>query len=261
MSFGKRRTEPRPNAGSGSHPSATSEASSEQRLQGLRDALLGLFASAARLSDAVRTGGTISMPVISGEPDPEAGPLSLTGFVEHFSYLENGRVCHCILAYGQPGQEGGLDPNAQFHLHELTGRILELNLFCQQAEIDGALSVALQAPLVPALLDAIVSQTAFFAGLVDNILIRQMDGGGPDAPPNLPAERANLERHKLMGADKMLDPARLEALLPVRHSPLTAVMVPIEPHAGDYFINSVYFPAEHAEVLLSRSDADDQRAA
>jgi hypothetical protein len=245
MPFGKRPPETRTSSWQAAEPAP--EGSLQERLEGLRDALMGLLLSAGRIADAIRSDDTVSVLVDGHDPDPESGPLALTGFANNFIYFDDGRLRHSLLAYGDPARPGQADPNAQFHLHELTGHVLELNLFCQHAKLDDALGVALQSPHVPALIDSILVPAAFFAALTDNILAR--DGGAPD----LAADKANLERHLLMAADKMLDPKRMEALLPVKHWPFIGLVVPVAPHDGDYFLNGVYFPADHASVLLARA--------
>jgi hypothetical protein len=248
MAFGVHAATPQANKEAG--PSSATEVTPAERMAALRDALLGLLKTATGIADAVRAEGTVSMPAIAEEPDPETGPLAVKGFHEHFAFVEGGRIGHALLASRDP-DTGLLDPNLQFHLYELMGRILELNLFCQQAHIDEALGVALQSPHVPELVDAILVSLGFFAGLADNLAAAAEAEAAGAAVPTLDAQKASLERHVLMASDKMLDQSRLQSLLPIGHWPFVGVLVPAAPEAGDCFINGVYFPAEHARLVLA----------
>lgn len=245
MSFGKRQEstgKPRPVGG---RPDAHSRT---QRLQALRDDLRRLLDTAVQIADAIRAETAVAMPVLFDEPNPETGPLVLTGFHTHFAEAAGSRIVHRALAYRQPGSDGPLDPNAQYHLHQLTGRAMEINLYCQRAEMDGALGVALQSPSIAAMIDAVIVPAAFFTALVDNMI------AGAD-PSSEAARRANRDSLFLLASDKMLEPSQLHDLVPVAVWPIEGVEVEIAPHEGDAFINGVYFPAEHARLLLGETSA------
>jgi len=220
------------------------------RIGHLRDHLLALFATAQRIADAVNQQGIIPVPVIVDDTDPEAGPLVLKGFSEHFLTQDTGGLGHLVYGYRNPQGDGTVDPNAQYHLQQMTGQILAFNLYCQRAELEDALGVALQAPDVGSTVDSMLVRLAFFCALFDNMLtVQPRNGLVPHI--DLQRHRANLDRYLLMASDKMLEPGRLKDLLPIKGWPLIGVELAYEPHDGDYFINGVYFPAEHAQVLLA----------
>jgi hypothetical protein len=220
------------------------------RIGELRDHLLELFATAQRIADAVDEQGIVPVPVIVDDTDPEAGPLMLKGFSEHFVTHGTSGIGHLIYGYRNPQGDGTVDPNAQYHLQQMTGQILAFNLYCQRAELEEALGVALQAPDVGATVDSMLVRLAFFCALFDNMVtVQPRNGLVPHV--DLPRQRANLDRYLLMASDKMLVPSRLEELLPIKGWPLIGVELAYAPHDGDYFINGVYFPAEHAQVLLA----------
>lgn len=249
MSFGKRRQEStqRQRPGTG----APSESQTQlQQLEALRDDVMGLLDMAGRMADAVRGDTAVAMPVVLDEPDPTSGPLVLKGFHTHFIKAAGGKLMHRVVAYRQARGSDDLDPNAQFHLHQLTGRAMELNLFCQRAHMDEALGVALQSSHVPAMIDAILVPAAFFTALLDNMAAEQQARETGAVAPGPGVMKANLDRHLLMATDRMLDPTKLQALLPMRSWPVFAAEIEMAPHDGDYFINGVYFPAEHARLLL-----------
>ncbi len=232
MAFGKRRQDAvRTASGPMNAPEALTPV---QRLEALRDDLQRLFETASRIADAVRHETVVAVPtVLDDQPDPEAGPLVLKGFHRHFARLENGRVFHTVFAYRTPGDASDSDPNAQFHLHQLTGRAMEFNLFCQRADLDQAVGVALQSPGVPALVDAILVPAAFFTAVFDNMLATLEAADAPD----LATQRANIDRYLLMASDRMLDPGRLESLLPASPRQFVGAELDITPHDGDYFLN------------------------
>lgn len=248
MSFGKRRQEAarQPQYSSGASESSTPL----QRIAALRDDIAGLLAVASRLADAVRSEASVPMPVILDDPDPAAGPFVLKGFHAHFVRLEAGEALHSVFAYRQQAGNEGVDPNAQYHLHQLTGRAMELNLFCQRAQLDEALGVALQSAQVPAMIDHVLVSAAFFTAFFDNMAVEMQRKADGARVPDLSAQRENLDRYLMMASDKMLDPGQLQRLLPAKNWPLFATEIEIAPHSGDYFINGVYFPADHARMLL-----------
>jgi len=233
----------------------------EARLTKLRDHMLSLLGASQRVADAIREESAVAMPVVADESEPEAGPLELKGFHEYFCARHQGGFGHLIFAYGQPMTGGAVDPNAQYHLQQLTGQALAFNLYCQRAHLDEALGVALQSPDVPAVVDALLVRSAFFAAFFDNMLAVLADQGARATAPKLASHRANLERHLLMAQDKMLDPGRRESLTPLNGWPFVGVEIPYAPHDGDYFINGVYFPADHARLLLATDGAQAQLAA
>lgn len=229
-----------------------------ERLERLRDDLSALFSTAMTIVDAVREQGSIVVPVVSDETDPEAGPFTLKGFNQHFVTRSLDGIGHVIYGYQAPSREGDVDPNAQFHLQQTIGDLLAFNLYCQRAAMDEALGVALQSPDVAEKIDGMLVRLAFFTAFFDNLTISRPDV--PVTAEQLENQRVNIERHLLMAQDKMLDPSKLEARVPQVEWPFVGVELPFEPHDGDYFINSVYFPAEHAAVLLSAQQNANARS-
>ena len=260
MAFGKRRLDSVRAAATG--PGEPEVLGPVQRLEALHQDLERLFDTTCRIADAVRGETVVAVPVIlDDKPDPEAGPLLLKGFYRHFARRDDDCVVHSMLAYRAPDAGSPTDPNAQFHLSQLTGRAMEFNMFCQRAELDQALGVALQAPSVPAMVDAILVPAAFFLGLLENMIAMASDAEANVAAPDLTEQKATIDRYLLMASDRMLDPRGLEGLRPAVAWPFVGIEIDIRPHDGDYFLNSVYFPAEHARVLLGEGQAATSAAA
>ena len=255
MLFGKRAAAP---------PSPSTPAlsrlrriASAERLERLRAEMAALFATALKIVDAVRDQGAFPMTVLGDETDPESGPFALKGFGNHFVTRSLSGMGHVIYGYQRPNGEGPIDPNAQYHLQQTIGDLLAFNLYCQRAAIDEALGVALQSPDVADKIDGMLVKLAFFTAFFDNMATARRDGTASEE--GLEGQRANIERHLLMAQDKMLEPGRLDARVPKVEWPFVGVEVPFEPHDGDYFINSVYFPAQHAAVLLSAQQNANMR--
>jgi hypothetical protein len=240
-------------------PAAPVEMTRFERLDALQQAFAGLMTEAGRLADAIRDRGVVAMPAIIDTPVPEAGPLQLKGFVDHFAYLVGGRICHAVLALRDAAKASGVDMRPQVGLQELTGRILELNQYCQQAELDDALGVALQSPQLPGLVDEILVGLATYAAFAEN-LVRSLPISERPAQPADEAfsgrDAAAGQRYRRMAADKMLDPARIPLQLDMSAQPFEGVITQVAPHDGDYFINFVYFPAGLARSLLPSDPLD-----
>jgi len=228
-----------------------------ERLERLRDSMSELLATADRMATAVREQGLIAVPVTGDETDPEAGPFALRGFTDHFITRTDGRIGHVVYGYQKPNGGGQIDPNAQFHLQQVIGELLAFNLYCQRAELDDALGVALQAPGVGDRIDGILVRLAFFVGLFDNMAAAA--GGGILSDDDLERQRIAMERHLIITQNKMFDRSTLEAQLPPVEWPFVGVELPFEPHDDDYFINCVYFPAQHAQVLLAAQQISNSR--
>jgi hypothetical protein len=257
MPFGKRAAAPSSPSTSG--VGRLKRIAAAERLERLRDELSALFATAQKVVDTVREQGLIHVPGVGDETDPEAGPFVLKGFAQHFVTRSLSGVGHVGYGYQRPNGEGAIDPNAQFHLQQVIGDLLAFNLYCQRAAMDDALGVALQSPDVADKLDGMLVRLGFFAAFFDNMVLSRRDGAAA-SPEDLERQRTNIERHLLMAQDKMLDPSRLDARVPSIEWPFVGIEIPFEPHDGDYFINSVYFPAEHAAVLLSAQQTVNTRS-
>ncbi|MGE3916940.1 MAG: hypothetical protein AB7F78_14705 [Hyphomicrobiaceae bacterium] len=247
MAFGKRRIAPA--AGSRSSGLLAEGLSTAQRLEALRDSMLAMLEVAGQLADAVRNDTGVAMPVVADEADATAGPFVLKGFHDNFIAVGPAGISHVMYGYGLPEGGGPIDPNAQFHLQQLTGQALALNLYCQHAERDEVLGVALQSPQVPDVIDSILVRSAFFTAYFDNMLTAETAVRQPSSR-QIPAMRENLDRYLLMARDRMLAPFRAQHLLPFKDWPFVGVELPVAAHEGDYFLNAVYFPADHAGLLI-----------
>lgn len=233
-------------AGSRAPEPEAPEPSTLGNLETLRDHVSDILLRAGRIAASVREESRLEMPIVTEKLDPEAGPLPLKAFFEHFIVPgPNGSVGHRFFAYRYPEGGDAIDPNAQFHLQQLLGDALSFNLYCQRAHQEGCLGVALQAPIVPEFIDAIIVRSAFFTALIENLITcpKPQDS-------QLDALKGTLDRYMLMASDAMLRPALLETMVPLKGWPVVLADMPAEAHDGDHFINGVYFTAEQSRVLL-----------
>ncbi len=261
MSFGKRTQLPSPRLGEGPQL-MPGMVLSYDRIEALHLSIIGLLKQTGMIAAAIREQGTVTVPPVAEEPDPEAGPVGVKGFLEHFAFLENDKITHAMLALADGRDEARLDFAPQLRLADLMGRVMDLNIFCQQAELDGALGVALQSPHIPDIVDGVLADAAWLASFTDRIIAALPADERPaerteDAAPGAPGQ--NLERYYLMASDIMLKPDRIARLGPPpgADADKLARLVPIAPHAGDYFINGVYLHAGAAEEMLARLQAEE----
>ena len=263
MAFGKRTTVPGKATSAQAAPTtnqaAVQPAPVMERAAALRDVMLRLLGETGNVAEAIRCNGSVRMPGMDDEIDAEGPPLSLRGFHEHFATAENGQAAYSVFVYASAHDFGVFDPAAQVHLHQLNGRIMDLNRFCQQAQLDGALGVALQSPKLPPQIDRILVGTAFFAALFDTVMLTQLHVAGKTMRV-LPADTIasvtdSFERHKLMAFDRMLAPHSLAELLPSKMAPIYGVETIWKAHAGQRFINGVYFPVEQGRPLVTAGAA------
>ncbi len=269
MAFGKRVTPPKSTAdttATSAQTLATARAAlaapdaapstTADRLVALRETMMGLFIKASRIANAVKEDGGIEVNGVLDEPDPFGDPLNVRGFEEHFMFFEGSTKMNSVFVYADVPHLDTLDPNAQLHLHLLLGRIHELNRFCQQAVIDGALRIALQSPKMPPLIDRIVVGTAFFVSLFENaeIALPYLQSAPMRAMPSAEVSRLRegLERHRLMAFDTMIAPHTLEEMLPTRKWPIVAIETKWPSHPGEQFVNGVYFPAQQGAAAVER---------
>ncbi len=261
MAFGKRVKPPASLAAATTEPVAASVATAPrhstcaQRSEDLRQVFLQFLTDAGNIATAIRENGSIAMPGMDVDVDPLGPPLSLRGFQEFFTHADNGQTMHSVFVYSDATALGTLDPSAQVHLQVLTGRILELNRYCQQAVKDDALGVALQSPKLPIVVDRIIVGTAFFAAFFDTLAIARPCLAATPMRALGKAELTRIadsfERHQLMAFDRMLAPQMLAELLPSKTWPQVGVETVWKAHAGEQFINGVYFPAEHARPIAA----------
>lgn len=218
----------------------------------MRAAMLGFLDVGTRLAEAVRNNGSITLRGLDEDIDDLGPPLDLRGFREQFIIRDGGRRAHALYVYASP-DFARIDPGAQGHLHDLAGRAVELNRYCQQASKDEALAVALQAPRLPPMVDALIVGAACFAAYFETLAAaRPYYTANPCRAvpqPVLGEMREIHQRYRLMAADRMLAPEHLDALVPQKAWPLVGVETVWPEHAGERFINHVYFPAEQGRPL------------
>lgn len=225
----------------------------QDRHVAMREIMLRILRDTAEVSAAIRTDGRFTLRGVSDILDPIAAPIAIPDLQEHFSFRMDGHMMHAYYVYAPPQRADEFDARAQFDLHELALRVRALNLYCQQAESDEALGVALQAPLLPPLVDAILASAAFFVAYFENMV--QMDpfvlrgtdavGAGHERP-SVTQMRETFERCKLMASDAMIEPARLDEFIPSPAWPHLGVEIVRRHEPGDQFAHGVYFPAEYA---------------
>ncbi|MFV0297500.1 MAG: hypothetical protein ACK5JT_15400 [Hyphomicrobiaceae bacterium] len=250
MYFGKRTELSRPSA-SGAPPLIPGDLGYEH-IEGLHLALVDLLKSIGRISSAIHDHRVIPVPVVADQPDPEAGPVKLKGFADHFAFIENDRITHTILALAPSDPAIAIDTGPQRRLADALGRIRNLNLFCQQAQLDDAIGVALQSPHIPAFIDETLAEIAWLATFTDRAIAALPE----DMKPTPSAVEVNVatpetglqDRYLRMAADMMLTGARIirPADRPGADPAMRPVMLPVAPHTEDYFINGVYLPAADA---------------
>jgi hypothetical protein len=246
MSFGKRRIPPAaPQADAA--PPVLDLVTPEARHIDLRDTMLRLMRETAAIANAVRNEQGIDLLLVEGVFDPSSRPISLKGIDEHFTVQNaEGRRQHPVFAYVAQTGVRRMDQSAQTHLYLLITRILELNTYCQTARQDGALTVALQSPSLPPLIDRILVGTAHFAAFFDNLAL-----GKSSARIGLNEQlQLTLERYKAMATDVMLEPAKYDAYVPYAHWPYRGTETLRDDHPGQRVISGVYFPAELVAHVL-----------
>jgi hypothetical protein len=263
MSFGKRLTPPgqrkeapAPTWAAAPLSTASVEQSATVRVHAMRDTMLELLGVACSIADAVRNDGAVALPGLDSALHSDTTPLNIRGFNEHFTYTEGGRTLHPVYGYLQAGPQASVDISTQVQIHHLVLRIMELNVFCQRAEREGALRVALQSPKLPPLVDRILVGCAFFAGFFENLATSQTMLE-PGSVTRLPLDfdfsklAANSERRRLMAFDRMLAPETQESLLPLKKWPFVGIEKATTPHAGQRFVDGVYFPKDLAPQPLA----------
>ncbi len=263
MAFGKRRERPGTPAPSIVETDAHDEPEST-RHDALHQTFERILKSASAVAEAVRTGGTVPVFGIADEPDPDASPITLTGFSSLFSYTDGQRKMFAVYGYAAPGDPDRIDPNAQCHIHDLVGRIRQLNLYCQQAHADEALVVALQSPRFPPLIDQVIAGAAYFAAYFANLKITQpfLLAVPPQVAtfPETASLKATVDRYMLMASDGMVEPKKLQDYLPHKAWPYFGVETAWRNHDGQQFINSVYFPMEYAKAVREHAARDQASA-
>ncbi len=259
MAFGKRSlpTAPVvvPDVGSKSVDSSTpAELTDAGRHQAMREIILGVLESAGRVAEAVRTNSVLQVAGVADEIDPTAAPVELRALKEQFTFKQNGAVVHPFYCYANPTQPGHVDPSAQFQIYELVRAARDLNVFCQEAQRDEALGVALQTPLLPALVDQILAAASFFAAYFDGLTRTHALTLNNKPVQDLSAIRLLYENHKLMATDLMIAPETYDALAPKVAWPHIGVELLRRQESDESFVNGVYFPAEYANRLAESSN-------
>lgn len=255
MAFGKRRLTTAQRAATPAVMPAVS--TSEDRHLGLRDLMLATHRTTGMIAEAIRTNGTVMLSGVMDEfVDASRSPIDIRDLAGHFSFSDGVAHLHPFFGYATPSQPDRIDPSAQFQLLELAIQIRNLNTHCQDAHRNEALSVALQSPQLPDIVDGILVASAFFAAYFENLATTQVfiTGVAHGQPlPDFAKLKSCHDRHKLMAFDHMLNPGKLEALLPPTVWPHIGVEIARRHEAGEQFVNGIYFPAAYASQLIDRA--------
>lgn len=223
-------------------PEPRIEKSTQQRLLDLSETMLGFLMQAATVATAIRTGGAITLARLDAEFQPEATPIDIRVLDEFFTFTERGRTFHPIYGYALPDAPSEGNDGAQHNLHQLTSRIIELNVFCQRAAQDDALAVALQLPALPELVDRILVGAAHFTAYFENLaLIKAQASSGPMTIDYAPLLQT-VERRRLLATEKMLAPDKVEAYAPFGPWPYIGIETLTRPLTGQRFHNKIFFP-------------------
>jgi hypothetical protein len=217
------------------------------RFDALRDLMIKWLETTVSIAAAIRENEVIALPGFSGELMADVSPLDIRPLEENFTVAHNGRAMHASFGYAVPGAPNRAVASAQPHLYQLTTRILELNVFCQRAQLTDSLRLALQAPKLPPLIDRILVGTAFFAAYFEIYAElpagtiakarRLVDAGEVDRMKNI------LDMRLLRASDAMFAPREMTALLPFKDWPFIGNETLTATHPGERFANKVYFPA------------------
>ena len=224
------------------------EKSTPQRLLDLSETMLGILAQTITVANAIRNDGSITLTGLDTEFQPEATPVDIRALEEFFTFTERGRTFHPIYGYALSDTQTETNDSAQHHLHQLTSRIIELNVFCQRAAQDDALGVALQLPALPELVDRILVGAAFFAAYFENLALIKSHTAANNETPSPTIDFAplsnNMERRRLMASDQMLAPDKIGAYAPFGPWPHIGIETLTRAQQGQRFINKIYFPKD-----------------
>ncbi len=258
MAFGKRPLSMPPQNVVEPDPAALPpERTAEERHAALRDVMLRILTDTGAIAEAVRENGSVLVTGIADENDPAGSPVPVRDLLDHFSFNEGGVLLHPFYGYATPGTPEQIDPSAQFQMLELVKHVRELNTFCQDGHRDEALAVALQSPKLPALIDRILVGAAYFTAYFDNLAVTHSFVTGVAAPgkpiPDFARLQNTFDRHKLMASDNMLDPSKLDALLPFAPWPHLGVEIARRHEHGEQFVHGIYFPSNYARKLIEHA--------
>lgn len=255
MAFGKRHVTAAPRATAPAVLPAVCP--SEERHIGLRDLMLRTLGTTGLIAEAIRTNGTVMLSgVMDDYIDASRSPVDIRDLTEHFSFSDGEMLLHPFFGYATPAKPDWINPGTQFQILDMTSRIRDLNAHCQDGHRNEALSVALQSPHLPGIVDGILVAAAFFAAYFENLATTQafITGNAQGQPlPDFTRLKACHDRHKLMAFDLMLDPGQLERLVPNAVWPHLGVEIARQHEAGEQFVNGIYFPAAYARQLIERA--------
>jgi hypothetical protein len=229
----------------------------EARFTAFRETMLRILRDTSLIAEAARTNGGFALRGFGGITDPEATPIRIRGISEHFVVKSEDEVLHAMYTSVAPDRLDQLSPVPQLLLVDLVDRIRAMNLYCQQAERDEALGVALQSPGVAAKIDRILILSAFFAGYFENLVTAGAVAVG--MPGKLPSAidlgllEASLKRHLLMATDRMLEPDRAAGHMPAVGWPHLGAEVLRRGETGDTRVNGVYLPALYARQMAAKA--------
>ena len=227
---------------------------SADRHRAMKEIMLRIFADAAPVAEAVRSNGAIMLTGVAEEVDPATAPIELRDLKEQFTFIDNGTVMHPFYCYQSTEPPGHVDPSAQFQIYELVCAARDLNVFCQEAQQDGALGIALQTPRLPGLVDQIIVSATYFAAYFDCLAhthnLSQANAHGQRAH-DAAAHQLTFERHKLMATDKMVVPDTYTKRVPNASRQIIGVELVRPQESSESFIHGIYFPAEYATRLAA----------
>jgi hypothetical protein len=238
------------------HDAIEGEPAPPHRYAALQATMARLHRDAGAIADRVRDDGSIEMPIWSGEADVRRGPLWVRDMAEHFTHSVDGSIRHSVFGYTDDRDLDDIDLGAQYQLRDILATVHELNHYCQTAEQQDALAVALHAPAFPGLLDPIIVGTAYFAAFFENLTVTQpfvQARPGDIVPfPDFPALKANFDRHLAMAQDRMLEPGACERYRPRQPWPHLGAELACIDHLGGTFVHDVYFPSADAFPAIRR---------
>jgi len=239
--------------GADSAPGAASTL--ESRCEELRLAMVRLLNDSGGIASAIRDNGSIAMPGMDDSIDPLGPPLSVRGLSELFTGLSAGGRVNTVFAYVGGARLQTVNPDAQADLQAFFGAVQRFNSYCQQAVLDDALGVALQAPHLPPIVDRIIAGAAHFSAFFEAVAIARPAFTAKPARALSASEQSRIsecyQRYHLMATDRMLAPDDLAGLLPRGRSARIGIEMTWSPHAGEQYINGVYFPAEQAQAVMA----------
>lgn len=260
MGFGKRKIPPSGARATGAEATALAgavpESSVEQRVGALLHSLLRCLTQSAELAGAISRMEMLDADRFGPQYRTQQYPIDIVDFADHFAFGAAGKPMHSVFAYMYPPAMGSFDNSAQVALLDLTTAVLHVNSLCFEGHRDGALGVAVQSPAMREAVDGVIVRAAFFVAFFENLLASLPHyTGTPEQrakPFDLEAMRRVLDGRLEIARGAMLDPTRLDALLPNSRWPHLGVELGMPDHAGQQIVNEVYLPKDLAEPVMAK---------